>query len=102
MITNLTVANTILEQLGGNRFRTMTGASALVGSNIGLTFKLPSRFANNGINYVRITLDATDTYTVEFVRLRGTKITIVDSVSNVYADNLQAVFTSATGLAVRL
>ena len=41
MATDLTVANTILQQLGGNKFRVMTGAKNFVGSNDALTFRLP-------------------------------------------------------------
>jgi hypothetical protein len=34
-----------------------------------LTFRLPANFANGGINYVRISLEPSDTYTVRFARL---------------------------------
>lgn len=91
-------ANTILAQLGGNRFTVMTGARSYVGSADTLSFKLPNRFANDGINGVRITLDASDTYTVDFYKIRGIKMTTVKSVSGVYADQLRALFTRVTGL----
>ena len=40
---------------------------------------------------VKIKLEWNDTYTVEFWKGRGTKIRIVDSVSEVYFDNLTTV-----------
>lgn len=43
MPTNLTVANTILHQLGGRRFIAFTGARDLLGDTNSLTFKLPKR-----------------------------------------------------------
>jgi len=98
------IAQTILQQLGGRRFVVMTGARNLVGLSQGLGFKLPSGFARNGINYVRITLDPSDTYTVEFMKIPRGKYEAVPvrSVSGVYDDGLQQLFTSETGLDTNL
>ena len=96
--TNLTVANTILEQLGGRRFIAMTGAKHLAGAANSLSFQLPSRFATDGINAVRVTLDPSDTYTVKFFKCWGTKIKELGEVSDVYAADLRRVFTERTGL----
>jgi hypothetical protein len=102
----MTVANTILAQLGGNRFRAMTGASNLVGSPDGrgqLSFRLPGKgFARNGINLVIITLETSDTYTVEFKRIWGTKIKKVNKYEDVYCDMLREIFEEETGLRTSL
>lgn len=98
-MTDMTVANTILEQLGKNRFIAMTGAKNFVGSDDALSFKLPSNFAKGGINAVRIRLDTSrDTYEVTFSKIRGTKVTQVSTFNDVYADSLRSLFTSETGL----
>lgn len=54
----------------------------------------------NKANGVRITLDATDTYTVKFTKfsMKSLDITVIDEISGVYAEDLRRVFTSATGL----
>lgn len=95
---NALVSSTILNQLGGNKFRVMTGAKGFIyGANY-LAFRIPFP----SINEVRITLNALDLYDIEFRRVRGAKITLVKSYDNVYADQLQSVFSEATGLATHL
>jgi hypothetical protein len=95
-------ANAILAQLGGNKFLAMTGAKGLIASGDALTFRLPAKFARDGINFVRIVLDASDTYSITFSKFRGMKITDVATREMVYADQLRSVFTSVTGLDVAL
>lgn len=93
------IAETILAQLGGNRFLAMTGAKNLLHDAASLSFKLP------GIakaNYVKITLDPDDTYSVEFGKLRGLTYKTITTLSGVYCDNLQSVFTAQTGLDTHL
>lgn len=94
------VANTILAQLGGNKFIAMTGAKMFVGSEKGLTFRIGRNDA--GINCVRITLTAMDDYQVEFLKVSTKKVSSVAFAEGVYADNLQEVFTRKTGLETRL
>lgn len=107
-MANLTVAQTILQQLGGGRFSAMTGAKDFLGSEAekSLTFRLPSNFATNGINRVKITLDWTDTYTVEAMKITkgraGLKMTAIETRKLVYSDDLQRVFTEMTGLDTHL
>jgi hypothetical protein len=104
--TNTSVATTILQQLGGGRFVAMTGAKHILADKNALVFQLPRRFAKDGINAVKITLEPSDTYTVEFKKIgdRRTayKCTVVSSFENVYSDQLQSIFQSATGLSTRL
>jgi hypothetical protein len=99
-MTDLTVANTILQQLGGNRFRVMTGAKNFIGGKTSLSFRLPK--ANRGINGVYINLEPSDTYKVEFVRVQKSQRKVVETCEDVYCDSLQDVFTSVTGLHTRL
>lgn len=95
------VAKTILQQLGGGRFVAMTGAKDFVSSDDTLRFTIP---LSNGINRVSITLDCNDTYRVTFNKWNARKLQnlIVYSVGDVYADQLQTVFTNQTGLLTRL
>ena len=100
----MSAALIILQQLGGGRFITMTGANSLTGSPNALSFKLPGGggFTRQGINFVRITLDASDTYDVTFGRLRAGKLKLIAEHSFIYCDQLRSLFTSETGLQVSL
>lgn len=94
--SNLDVANEILRQLGGNRFKAMTGANLFVGGGNYLTFKLPR--SKDNANRVRITLTSDDLYTIETYRVHGLSLTPKSVREFVYADQLQEVFTAITGL----
>ncbi len=96
------IADAIMEQLGGHRFRVMTGARNFVAHPWGLTFKLPARFAKDGINFVRVVLDPNDTYSLTFMRTRGTSCVEVSWTSDIYCDQLQELFTDRTGLRTTL
>lgn len=96
------VAQTILRQLGGNRFLAMTGASQLVGSESMLMFSLPRGLATNKANKVRVTLNTLGLYEVEFFMLRKADCRLLEQVNGVYADDLQVVFTRHTGLRTHL
>lgn len=99
MASTLSVAQTILFQLGGMRFVRMTGAKNLVGSETGLIFRISSVNSDRKrVNVVLVTLDASDTYTVTASYLRAGKLTTVAKRSDVYCDQLQEVFTRLTGL----
>ncbi len=102
------IANEIWRQLGGRRFAVMTGAKNVTWSELDgivtLEFRLPGSggFTKDGINRVRVRLDASDTYTVTFQRVRGTTIKNVAEVDDIYADNLRDVFERHTGLRTSL
>lgn len=98
-MSNLVVANTILEQLGGRRFMAMTGANSFTGSKDSLSFRIPQR---NGIRAVVVKLEPNDTYTVKFYGIVKFDCRLKAEQSNVYCDELQDVFVKQTGLAVRL
>ena len=92
------VATTILQQLGGNRFRAMTGARHFGSTGNGLSVKFPNR--GGGPNHVQITLDERDTYTMTFNKLRGLTATKVAEHTGVHADELSRIFSETTGLAL--
>jgi len=98
--TDLTVAKTILHQLGGNRFIAMTGAKNFIGSNNSMSFKIGRNSSKT--NYIRISLNVMDLYKMEFLNIRSGKMKTVEEFENVYSDALQAIFTSVTGLNTRL
>jgi len=100
----LSVAKTILAQLGGNRFTVMTGAKNYLGDANSLSFKLPTQanYTKDGINYVKITLSPSDTYTVEFGRVYGSKYRVISKYDGIYCDMLRDLFTDKTGLETSL
>jgi len=93
-----TIAAEILNQLGGSRFVAMTGAKMFTHDGASLRFRLPSRFAREGINFVKVTLTAADDYTVEFGKVWGLNYKTITTQTGVYGDTLRASFTAATGL----
>jgi hypothetical protein len=104
-MADLSVANTILAQLGGRRFIAMTGASSFSGGSNALGFRVPAKLTKNKISGVRITLDDNDTYTVTFLAQKKAptfEVYTVAEHSLIYFDQLEAVFTSETGLATHL
>ena len=102
------IADTILHQLGGNRFLAMTGANHLLSDGATLRMNLPRNASK--ANRLWVTLDATDTYTVRFFRYSAPryysrthkwsaeKIVEIAEFSDVYADQLQTIFTKVTGM----
>ena len=100
-MTNLDVANTILEQLGGRRFLLMTGAKNLAGSNDSLSFKLPSN--PKKVTHVVIKYDyVRDLYNMEFLNIRGVNRKVLREHEGVYFDMLQDLFTQETGFYTKL
>lgn len=112
----MSIASIILEQLGGNKFIAMTGASHFVSDGNTLRMQIPRN--KSKANRLWITLDFDDTYTMRFFRYRapGTRIdykrmTVHDikeinedvyTVSGIYCDQLQEIFTKQTGMYTHL
>jgi hypothetical protein len=101
---HVAVANTILQQYGGNKFRAMTGANNFTASQEkggALTFRLPKTAgATKGVKFVKTVHDpATDTYDVHMLGRTGD---VKHSASGIYADQLQAHFKHHTGLDTHL
>jgi hypothetical protein len=104
MTDNKQIAKTILEQLGGNRFSVMTGAHSFTADGNSLIFKLPRTGNAKRIAGVKITLDANDTYTMEFFAFKGSlkagnyRCENVAKHTGIYCDMLADIFTEETGL----
>lgn len=102
MTNNQIIAKTILNQLGANRFITMTGAKNFVAIENGLQFDLPRtrHFVKDGINKIQVILNASDTYTVRGLKYMPRKYDFKELAieTGIYADMLQGTFTEMTGL----
>ena len=93
----MSVAKTILEQLGGNQFCMMTGAKNLIDCGDALAMKIGRNKTSS--NYLKITLNLMDLYDVRFSRVsltNGEKS--VTEYNNVYNDSLVEVFEKHTGM----
>lgn len=96
------IADTILTQLGNGRFIAMTGAKNFLHDENGkLSFQYPRRKGFK-VSGVRIALNVMDTYDVTFVDMKRDYSTVEKTIENVYADQLQRVFTAETGLDTHL
>ncbi len=108
----MTVANTILNQLGGNQFLAMTGCKNLLGFENGLQMRIPKN--GSKANFLKITLKADDTYRMEFrkriaghlntktfawIEDKDEEIKVFDGV---YCDMLQDLFTEVTKMYTKL
>ena len=90
--------NTLLQQLGGNKFVVMTGAKNLMVDKKEKSLHMRIGKNSKGINHVKITYMPDDTYKMDFGRIRKMDYKVVRSVTGVYADALQDVFTEVTGM----
>jgi hypothetical protein len=97
-----TIAETILQQLGGNRFIAMTGAKHFMGDDRTLQFSIPGNMTRDKSNKVCITLNDFDLYTIETFRIRGINCKACSTETDIYCDSLQSMFTSITGLDTHL
>ena len=97
----MSVAKTILDQLGGNKFRMMTGAKNFVGYENGVSMKIGRNSSNS--NYLKITLNSMDLYDMKFCKLtRKFEEKSVTEYSDVYNDMLTEVFEKHTGMYTKL
>ena len=90
----------IYNQLGGNRFRVMTGAKNLTGNKNTLSFKLMK--AKNSINFIRITLNSMDLYDIEFNYLSSRGLKLIERLEDIYNDQLREIIEDRTGLRLSL
>ena len=93
----MSVATTILNQLGGNKFRVMTGAKNFMDHGNALSMRIGRNSSNS--NYLKITLNDSDLYDVRFSKV--TKMGEEKSVrefNDVYNDMLVEIFESHTGM----
>lgn len=102
ILTRMTqVAETILAQFGGNRALAMIGGKVMyTDTSIVVDFKA---HAKNRSTHVEIEyLYGRDLYTVTFWRVQGLDCTRISCYADMYADQLQEIFTRETGLALHL
>ena len=93
----MSVAKTILKQLGGNKFCVMTGAKHLAGDENSLSMRIGRNSSNS--NYLKITLNMMDLYDMEFCKLtRMGEKKSVKEYNNVYNDMMTDIFTKHTGM----
>jgi hypothetical protein len=99
-IEEMRVPETIMQQLGGQRFVIMTGAKYVLGDKNSVRFQIMRN--SKKVTHVIIRLNDRDTYDMEFLKARGCKVAVLSEVSGVYCDGLQGVFTQETGLDTHL
>ena len=91
------VANIIRKQIGGRAFM-MLGAKDLIGlteGEGGLQFRIRG---SRAVNKVRVILEPSDTYKVQFFKVHGIKCKAVAEHEGVYVDMLHALIEKETGL----
>ena len=91
------IANEIYRQLGGNRFRVMTGAKNMVSTENGIRMRIGRNKTN--ANYMEVVLNSMDLYDITFAKV--TKMGEMKSVrtyDNVYNDMLVSLFETHTGM----
>ena len=93
----MSVARTILSQLGGNKFCAMTGAKNFIDTGDGLSMKIGRNKTSS--NYLKITLNMMDLYDIRFSRVSpmGGERSVTEY-NNVYNDSLVDVFEKHTGM----
>ncbi len=95
------IAQTILSQLGGNKFIVMTGSKNFISDGNTLRMKLTRN--NAKAQFLSITLNSMDLYDMTFYSLsKDFKMIIKDQKNGIYCDMLQDIFTSVTGLYTHL
>ena len=108
----MTIANTILDQLGGNKFIVMTGSKNFMAEEYALSMKLAKN--KSAANYLKIYLNGLDLYEMTFSKITEPKFNLktgemrngenkeIAAFNDVMFDQLQSIFTSVTGLDTHL
>ena len=101
MENNLTIAKTIIQQLGGNKFIAMTGARNIFADGQGVTMQIMKN--KSKAKYLTIQLNSLDLYDMQFKSIdKDFNLIIKAEKQNVYAEDLETIFTNITGLNTRL
>lgn len=98
-------ATILLQQLGGNKFIAMTGSKNFVRDENAKSLTMTLRRNNSGAAWLRISLNPFDTYTMEFIKYVSKPepaYPTIKKIEGVYADMLQDIFTTVTGLQTHL
>ena len=97
MSADMRVAEEILRQLGGNRFRVMTGAKNFSGRDNSLRMRIGRNKTN--ANYMEVVLNSMDLYDITFAKVtKMGEMKSVKTYDNVYNDMLVEIFESHTGM----
>lgn len=95
------IADAILVQLGGaGRLSAMMGAEHLsynAEGDLNFRFKLCPK-----ANHLRIHLNGLDLYDLTFTKIRGVDVKTVETITNIYAEDLKPVIEQSTGLCLSL
>jgi len=102
---NNQIINTMMQQLGGNKFMVMTGSKPQYKQincvNPLIAFKLVRNYSK--ANYLKVTyMIGTDLYKMEFIRMTKKKIETLQEFNNIFGDQLQSIFTEVTQLYTKL
>jgi hypothetical protein len=108
---NKQIANTILSQLGGNKFIAMTGAKNFFTNGNDICFNIGKNISK--ANRIQIILEADDTYTMKFIKFTNgrftknfeyieAKVDLLQEEKGIYNDMLQDIFTQYTGMDTHL
>ena len=93
----MSVAKTILKQLGGNKFAVMTGAKNFVDCGDALAMRIGRNKTSS--NYLKITLNMMDLYDMKFCQVtKNFEEKSVTEYNNVFNDQLTEIFESHTGM----
>ena len=93
-----TIASTIMNQIGCGALY-MMGGKDYVAEKSGLSFRIRgSKIAN----HVQVTLNPSDTYTIVFRKIWGMNVTVVETINDIYCDQLTKVIGETVGLATKL
>lgn len=100
---NLTLNQLALANNGMNRLISMIGAKnfAKCDDENFVSFKF-MRGAANKANYIKIRLNAADTYDIEFGKIHGLNYRVISTHEGVYNDMLFGIFQDETKLALKL
>ena len=93
----MSVAGTILQQIGGNRFAAMTGARQFAAGPDSIRFRIGGNPRRVGIVVIR--LNSKDLYDMMFYKSSGD---LIDEAKDLFAEDMERVFTDKTGLYTRL
>lgn len=93
-------AETILQQLGGNKFIAMTGATVMKDDN-GNTLRVKFKGSPKA-NIMWVTLNSMDLYDITIAKYRGDNVKVVAKLENAYSDMLVDFFERTTGLRTSL
>lgn len=94
-MNNKQIAQTILSQLGGNHFASMTGANNFVAVENGLQMNIRQNLS--GANKLVIKLNGKDLYDVRFVRVARAAVKVKAEFNDVFAEDLARLFEQTTG-----